>query len=92
MDIIKSLKREDIPDKYQCIIDIIGQEKFIELLDREGGKKIYLPQKESFKLNIISRLVYEEYIGGCGVADLANKYMLDVRTVRKYIKKHAKEA
>ena len=92
LDIIKSLKREDIPDKYQGIIDIIGKEKFIELLDREGGKKIYLPQKESFKLNIISRLVYEEYIGGCGVADLADKYMLDVRTVRKYIKKHAKEA
>lgn len=92
MDIIENLKRGDIPDKFQNIIDIIGEDKFIELLDKEGGKKIYLPQKESFKLHIISRLVYEEYIQGCGVADLASKYMLDVRTVRKYIKKHTKEA
>ena len=90
MDIIESLTREDIPDKYQGIIDIIGQEKFIELLDREGGKKIYLPQKESFKLNIISRLVYEEYIGGCGVADLANKYMLDGSHSKKIHKETCK--
>ena len=88
MSIIEKLIEKDIPCKFQGIIDIIGKDKFLELLDKEGGKKIYLPQKENFELHVISRLVYEEHLNGSTVTELSDKYKLDPRTIRKYIKKH----
>ena len=84
MSIIEKLIEKDIPCKFQGIIDIIGKDKFLELLDKEGGKKIYLPQKENFELHVISRLVYEEHLNGSTVTELSDKNNSQVHQEASY--------
>lgn len=88
INIIEHLTEADTSEKLKDLYKIVGKEKFIKLLDKRGGAHLYLPQKENFELRIISRLIYEEYLAGVRTTALADKYSLDVRTVRKYIKQH----
>ncbi len=86
MEIEKKIPPEEIPENLKTIMDIVGNEKFMLILDKIGGEKIYLPQKGNFELKVIRRLVYEEASAGKSVAYLSEKYHLDKRTVRKYIR------
>lgn len=85
-DIKKLLQIDDLPDIQKEAAEAIGIDAYLKLSGTLGGKYIYVPKAGSLDLYVIKRLVKAERKNGSSVAELSERYQLDPRTVRGYLK------
>ena len=69
---LRGVNVEDIPSRYEDIIDAVGIDGFLGLVQLYGGSIVYLPTVKSLIKNSRDRIIREEFKGNYDV--LARKY------------------
>ena len=71
-----------VPPRLHRFYEIIGKEKYEEVLEVYGGNPLYLNQKESYERELRNWNIYKDYKNGMEYFDLTSKYKLSVTTIR----------
>lgn len=78
------LIRANVPEPYKSYIDVLGLEKFQKLIERYGGKKIYIPKPGILERIVTDYKIRSEY-NGKNISELSRKYDLTRRTIYKIL-------
>lgn len=73
-----------LPELYQTLIELIGEENMLTLAKNFDGEAIYFPKYEAIYRGIRDREIVETFNGG-NYKELARKYDLSENHVRKII-------
>lgn len=79
----------NVDPKYQEIVEEIGVENFIKLMNKFGGSTIYIPKLNSAYSNEIKSYVISQY-NGYNKKKLANKFGLSEKTIQNIISENIK--
>ncbi len=75
---------DDLKPEYREIVDIIGFDQFIGLVERFGGFQLYIPKPDSLVRNERNELIKSEF-NGFNFRDLAQRYGLTERHIREIV-------
>ena len=78
------VNKEDVPEQYRDIVELLGLEKFLELCELLGGSLVYVPTLKSMLQEGRNREICKRFNGG-NFGQLAREYRLSERRVRKII-------
>lgn len=84
-ELVQETRLEDIPERYQEVVRIIGVEKFAELGEYARGDEIYFPKPETIIAPARNRRIKKEY-NGYNSRELAEKYDLTTRQIENILK------
>lgn len=74
----------DIPEEYQDLVDALGFEGFLTLVELCGGQNLYIPMRESLRRDSRDREIRARFNGG-NYRALAAQFRLSERQIRKII-------
>ncbi len=83
------IKLKDLQGDQRELAEIIGIEKYLELVTRYGGTTIYIAKKDKL-LNAKRDLSIVKKFNGYNYKSLANEYQLTERMVREIIARENK--
>lgn len=78
------IRYDDLPEKCQRVVDIIGMEAYLRLVEQFAGDAIYLPSAESVAREARNREI-RGLFNGRNYAELARHYGLTVAWVRQIV-------
>ncbi len=81
---IRAVRREDIPEEYHDLIDLLGLDMFLALVRLCGGTSIYIPKRESLERDGRDREIRARY-NGSNARLLARQFRLTERHVLKIV-------
>ena len=81
---IKYLSKEDIPEFLQNLVDIMGIEAFIRLIEEYGGSSIYIPNENSILKPIRNRLI-KKHFNGNNYKELSKEFKISEMQVRNIV-------
>lgn len=76
---------EDISERYQPLVKIIGLERLAELAEYAQGDALYIPKTDSIVAPARNRRIKKEW-NGYNVRELADKYGLTPNRIRSILK------
>lgn len=79
------IRIEDIPEEHHDLVDVLGMDSFLKLVEFCGGQAVYVPKLESLQRGARDRLIRSMFDGG-NYRQLAIQFRLSERQVRKIIK------
>ena len=71
-----------VPPRLQRFYEIVGREKYEQVLDELGGNPLYINCKESYDRAKRNRAIYEDYLKGMEYFELTSKYKLSMTMIR----------
>ncbi|PZM65887.1 Mor transcription activator family protein [Paenibacillus konkukensis] len=77
----QELEKEDLPDRYHPVIELIGMENFLKLSAYVNGSNLYFPTISSCIEPIRNRRIVAEY-NGRNILELGRKFRLSERQIR----------
>ena len=80
------IRREDVPEAYAAIVDIIGLEAFLELSRLCGGQTLYLPKMDSLERGVRDKDIRARF-DGKNYGWLCAHYRLSDGHIRKIVRK-----
>ena len=86
---LRAIRRADIPAEYLDLVDTLGLESFLSLVDLCGGQSLYIPKRETLGREGRDREIRARY-NGANTRALARQFRLSERYVRKIV--HGKHA
>ena len=84
-DVLGYVEREDLPEGSRELVDIIGIDLVLELIDYCGGSGLYLPSKGSVIKSARNRIIKRDFDGG-NIKELAAKFEISDVQVRNILK------
>lgn len=81
---MKVIVREDVPEQYHAMIDAIGLEPFLHLVQTHGGTYFYIPKADVVLRRIRDDKIKAEFDGGNYKA-LAVKFSLTEISIRRIV-------
>ena len=78
------IREQDVPENLYWLYEIVGMDKFREIIDAAGGELVYLPLRRTLCREQIREQIRAEYDGE-NVAELANRYSYSERYIRSII-------
>lgn len=85
MDMLKQVKYEDMTEEQQLLIDVVGMDGFVGLVQTCGGAYVYIPKSDNLVRPIRNRNIRNEF-NGHNFKELAVKYGLTTMQIRNIIK------
>lgn len=85
MDMLRQVKYEDMTEEQQMLIDIMGMDAFMGLVQTCGGAYVYIPKGDNLVRPIRNRNIRDEF-NGHNFKELAVKYGLTSMQIRNIIK------
>lgn len=85
MDMLKQVKYEDMTEEQQLLIDVVGMDGFVGLVQTCGGAYVYIPKRDNLVRPIRNRNIRNEF-NGHNFKELAVKYGLTTMQIRNIIK------
>lgn len=79
---LQHVKKEDLPDSCQHLVDIIGIENMVRLMKECGGTYFYIPKSDSLIRTLRDRAIRQEYEKGTSIRNIAMKCSLTESRVR----------
>lgn len=84
-ELINDTRVEDIAERYQEIVRIVGIRKFVELSNYARGDEIYFPKVENIVSPARNRRIKKEF-NGSNDKILADKYNLTIKQIWNILK------
>ena len=81
---LRAIRREDIPEKYQDLVELLGLDMFLSLVRLCGGMSLYIPMSDSLMRDGRDREIRARY-NGSNARQLARQFRLTERHVLKII-------
>ena len=76
---------EDLPEPLATIAEWAGVEKAIEMVDKFGGERIYIPCLSTLRRQVRNRKIMKEFTG-YNLRSVAQKYRLSAQSIRNIVK------
>ena len=83
------IKNEDVSERLEVLLEIVGKEKFLEIARMYGGSNIYIPTYTSAIKNARNREIIKRY-NGKNIKDLARAFEISEVQVRNIIRTSGK--
>ena len=84
LDIEKITSLEQLSGEQRELAEIVGLEVYNMLIENFGGCQMYIPKRETIFKNIRNKEIKKDF-NGFNYRELAKKYNLSEKTVRKII-------
>ena len=81
---LRAIRREDIPEKYQDLVELLGLDMFLSLVRLCGGMSLYIPMSESLMRGGRDREIRARY-DGTNARYLAREFHMTERHVYKIV-------
>lgn len=78
-------KVEDVSEKLHLMIEILGEEKFLEVVRFYGGDRVYIPTYKSVVRSMRNDDILRRY-NGINENQLAMEYGVSTNQIRRIIK------
>lgn len=79
------VKIDDVIDSLALMYDIVGEEKFLEIVKMYGGSNVYIPTYKSVIRNCRNREIISRF-NGVNTAQLSREYGISVTHIKNIIK------
>lgn len=76
---------DDVPERYQHIVQLIGIESFMKLCEYNRGDEIYFPMPDTVLKNTRNRMISSEFTG-YNTKELSIKYNLTLKQIENITK------
>lgn len=80
---------DNIPDDLYDMVEIIGIEKFLDIIKLYGGNTIYIPIYKSFILSERNRTIRDKF-NGSNISELAVEFGMSGNSIRRILKEGKK--
>ena len=84
-ELVSETRMEDIAERYQEIVKIVGIANFVKLSNYARGDEIYFPKAESVVSPARNRRIKKEF-NGSNDKELAEKYNLTLKQIWNILK------
>lgn len=78
------LKREDVYESLEILYEIVGQEKYLEIIRMYGGGNLYIPTYKSAIRNLRDREIISKY-NGVNAHKLALEYGMSISNLKRIV-------
>lgn len=75
----------DFPEKYQCMVEIVGIEKALEIARIMGGTLQYIPKLDDIDRKVRNEKIRQEFTGS-NIPELAARYGLTEVQIRNIVR------
>ena len=79
------LKREDVTYGLEMLVDIVGEERYLEITKMYGGMSLYIPTYKSALRSARNREIARRY-DGFNASRLASEYRMSVNHIKRILK------
>ena len=77
---------EQVPEDLFWLYELVGIDRFLQIVDTAGGDCIYIPQRSTLERDLRREAILGEF-NGSNIRQLARKYGLSERHVRSILHK-----
>jgi len=81
------LRKEDVYENLEMLYEIVGEEKYLEIVRMYGGSNLYIPTYKATIRNSRNREIRKKY-NGLNASLLAMQYGMSVNNLRNIIKEN----
>lgn len=81
------IRKEDVYEHLEMLYEIVGDEKYLEIVRMYGGSNLYIPTYKATIRNSRNREIRKKY-NGVNANSLAMQYGMSVNNVRNIIKEN----
>lgn len=81
------IRKEDVYEHLEMLYEIVGDEKYLEIVRMYGGSNLYIPTYKATIRNSRNREIRKKY-NGVNASALAMQYGMSVNNVRNIIKEN----
>lgn len=78
------VKIDDVIDSLALMYDIVGEEKFLEIVKMYGGSNVYIPTYKSVIRNYRNREIISKF-NGVNAAQLSREYGISVTHIKNIV-------
>lgn len=78
------VKIDDVIDGLALMYDIVGEEKFLEIVKMYGGSNVYIPTYKSVIRNYRNREIISKF-NGVNAAQLSREYGISVTHIKNIV-------
>lgn len=79
------LTQDLVPQEMHWLVELVGMEQFLRILDMVGGENIYFPKRETIERPLRHRAICREF-NGDNLRQLSRKYGLTERCIRNILR------
>ena len=79
------IRKEDVYEHLEMLYEIVGDEKYLEIIRMYGGSNLYIPTYKSTIRNSRNREIRKRY-NGVNISLLAAEYGMSVNNLRNIVK------
>ena len=79
------IRKEDVYEHLELLYEIVGEEKYLEIVKMYGGANLYIPTYKATIRNSRNREIKRKY-NGINAGLLAMQYGMSVNNVRNIVK------
>ncbi len=79
------IRKEDVYEHLELLYEIVGEEKYLEIVKMYGGANLYIPTYKATIRNSRNREIRKKY-NGINTSLLAMQYGMSVNNVRNIVK------
>ena len=79
------IRKEDVYEHLELLYEIVGDEKYLEIVRMYGGSNLYIPTYKATIRNSRNREIRKKY-NGINTSLLAMQYGMSVNNVRNIVK------
>ena len=81
------IRKEDVYEHLELLYEIVGEEKYLEIVRMYGGANLYIPTYKATIRNSRNREIRKRYNGVNG-SKLAFEYGMSVNNLRNIVKEN----
>lgn len=81
---------EQVPENLFRLYELVGMERFLQIIDTAGGEYLYLPKRATLERELRRQAILREF-DGSNQRKLARKYGLSERHVRSLLQQPPRE-
>ena len=86
-EVNKKIRKEDVYEHLEMLYEIVGDEKYLEIIRMYGGSNLYIPTYKATIRNSRNREIRKRY-NGVNISLLAAEYGMSVNNLRNIIKEN----
>ncbi|MGL5752403.1 MAG: Mor transcription activator family protein [Paraclostridium sp.] len=83
-ELIEFVEADDLPNGCRDLVEVVGMDVVIELIEYSGGGSLYFPSKRALCINARNRIIRKSFNGG-NYKELSNKFGISTVQVRNVV-------
>ncbi len=85
------LGEAQVPEELHWLYELVGQERFYQIIDTAGGELIYFPKRSTLERDLRRQAIHREF-NGANVREISRKYGLSERHVRTILQEGVRKS